>query len=240
MGRFAAVRRQRLPVQRGRLPGQERISVGVLENHQFLRDRLTEFLNHQADLQVVVSAAATPGGLERLKDVRPQVVVIGSSADGTACPTCVRNVKQALPEARVVVMNVSVKREDVILLIEAGASGLLLQEATLAEFVHTLRLVSGGTNVVPERVVPLLFAHLAASHPGKQAGAGGGGGRLDRLTHREREVSDLITEGLRNQAVADSLAISLHTVKTHVHNILAKLGLQSRLQIPEYVHKHRR
>lgn len=236
MGRFAAVRMQRPPVQSGRLPGQERISVGILENHQLLRERLTGFLNQQGEFQAVASAPATPGGLERLKEVVPQVVVIGSSADAPICHTCVRNVKQALPEARVVVMNVTLKQEEVILLIEAGASGLLLQDATLAEFLRTIRRVSGGTNVVPEKVVPLLFAHLAETKPGERAKAGGS--RLDHLTPREREVSDLITEGLRNQAVADHLAISLHTVKTHVHNILAKLDLQSRLQIPVYMRKH--
>lgn len=240
MGPSLAVRGYRSAVPNGRTLGPERVSVALIENSRLLRDRLSEFLNRQPGFQAVISAPSAADAMERLQAVRPQVIMVGSCADSLVCHTCVRSIKQAMPEARVVTMNVSVTQDNLIRLIEEGADALLLQDATLHELLRTLRLASGGRNVVPDQLVPVLFSQLAASPvAGKRSlGAAGEGGQLGHLTHREREVSDLITAGLRNQAVADHLAISLHTVKTHVHNILAKLGLQSRLQIPVYMRQH--
>lgn len=233
-----AVRTQRRAVPSEQLPRQERIAVGLIEDHRVLRERLTEFVNRQPGLQVVVSAAASPEGLERLRAARPQVVAIDVAAGIQASHDCLRCVRDLLPETRIVMMNVPPSQEDLILFIEHGAGGLLLQDATVDDFVETITKVSGGTNMLPQSLVPLLFAGLA--RPATPEQSPGRGESADRLTARERKVAQLVAEGFPNQAIADHLAISLHTVKTHVHSILAKLGLQSRLQIAVHVHKHER
>lgn len=236
MGTTAAVGIQRTAARGGRLSRQERISVGLIEHHRLLRERLTEFLNRQSGLHVVVSAAATPEGLERLQAARPQVVAIDAAAGSQASHACLRRIRGMLPEAHVVMINVPPMQEDIILFIEQGAGGLLHQDATVDEFVETITMVSGGTNMIPKPLIPLLFAGLANSTTPQQVP--GRGKSDDPLTEREREVANLIAGGGSNQAIADHLAISLHTVKTHVHNVLAKLGLQSRLQVAAHVGKH--
>jgi DNA-binding NarL/FixJ family response regulator len=238
VGTTAAVRIQRTTDRSGRRSRQERIAVGLIEDHQLLRQRLTEFLNRQPGLQVVVSAAATPEGVDRLQRVRPQVVAIDVAAGTQASHDCLRRVRGLLPEARVIMINVPPMQEDIILFIEQGAGGLLHQDATVDEFIETIKMVSGGTNVVPPSLIPSLFSALTQLDTPKQSP--GIGESSDRLTARERNVADLIAEGSSNQAIADHLAISLLTVKTHVHSILAKLGLQSRLQIAVHVQKHGR
>lgn len=214
---------------------QEPIRVGLIENHRLLRERLADLMKRQPGLHVVASMDATPGGLERLQAARPQVVVIGANVSEAVCYDCVRGVRQGLPEARVVVLNVSATQEEVILLIETGASGLLLQSATVDELLRTIRLVARGMPVVPDPLVPLLFAHLRDQ--GLDGPVAAGNDLNDPLTRREREIGLLIAGGLSNQAIADRLEISLHTVKTHVSSILGKLDLRSRLQLAAHFNR---
>ncbi|MFN2326436.1 MAG: LuxR C-terminal-related transcriptional regulator [Gemmatimonadales bacterium] len=238
MGTTAAGGIQRTAASNGRLPRQERISVGLIEHHRLLREQLPGFLNRQPGLHVVVSAAATPEGVERLQAARPQVVAIDVAAGPQASHDCLRRVRGLLPEARVVMINVPPMPDDIILFIEHGAGGLLHQDATVDEFVETITMVSGGTNMIPEPLIPVLFSGLANPTTPHQSTRRGDSD--DPLTVREREVANLIAGGASNQAIANHLAITLHTVKTHVHNILAKFHLQSRLQIAAHVGKHRR
>jgi DNA-binding NarL/FixJ family response regulator len=122
---------------------------------------------------------------------------------------------------------------DIVELVEAGASGFILKDATVEDFLGSIRSVAHGTKVLPPSMTGSLFSHVI-EHALKK-----GKGTLTnavRMTKREREIIALIVEGLSNKEIAQRLNVATYTVKSHVHNILEKLALNSRLQIATYSH----
>jgi two-component system NarL family response regulator len=122
-------------------------------------------------------------------------------------------------------------QSDIVDFVKAGASGFILKDATVKGFVKTIREVAGGSKVLPPQLTGSLFAHVVdqAMKRGK-----GHVARAVRITKREREILVFIADGLSNKEIAASLNIAVYTVKSHVHNIMEKLALHSRLQIAKY------
>jgi DNA-binding NarL/FixJ family response regulator len=120
---------------------------------------------------------------------------------------------------------------DIIELVEAGASGLILKNASIEVFLGTIRSVVRGTKVLPPALAGSLFSHVIEHAQKKEKG------KLTnavRMTKREREIIPLIADGLSNKEIAQRLNVATYTVKSHVHNTLEKLALHSRLQIATF------
>jgi DNA-binding NarL/FixJ family response regulator len=135
------------------------------------------------------------------------------------------------PGTKVIVMDLIPMSDDIVQFVNAGVSGFVLKDATFDEFVATIRSVAAGGKVLPSRMTESLFSQIA-----KAAGAQGDEQVLEdvRMTRREREVIELIGEGLSNKEIAQRLNIAAHTVKSHVRNVMEKLALHTRLQIAAY------
>jgi DNA-binding NarL/FixJ family response regulator len=122
-------------------------------------------------------------------------------------------------------------QSDIVEFVKAGASGFILKDATVKDFLRTVRSVIHGGKVLPPPLVGSLFSHVVeyalAKGPGQLK-------RGVRMTKREREIIALIADGLSNKEIAQRLNIATFTVKSHVHNIMEKLALHSRLQIAKH------
>src|SRR5207249_7724515 len=120
--------------------------------------------------------------------------------------------------------------------VKAGVSGFLLEDATFQDCLRTIRSVAKGTDVLPPALAGPLFSEIV-----NHAVIGGKASRIEsvRLTRREREVIELIAQGQSNKEIAQRLNIAIYTVKSHVHNILEKLELDTRLQVASYAHAER-
>jgi DNA-binding NarL/FixJ family response regulator len=143
-------------------------------------------------------------------------------------------VRQEFPNVKVVVMDLLPVYEDIVDFVNAGVSGFIMKDASLEELVLAIRTVHGGANVLPPQMTGSLFSQIARDAVVK--------GRPDaqdsvRMTPRERQVINLIAEGLGNKEIAVRLHIATHTVKSHVRNVMEKLTLHTRLQIAAYAHK---
>jgi DNA-binding NarL/FixJ family response regulator len=125
-------------------------------------------------------------------------------------------------------------QEDVIGFIKAGASGFIVKDATIDDFVRTIRSVAEGADVVPPSLTATLLSHIVDQAVSRSTEA-----VLEAvsMTKREREITSLIAEGMSNKEIAQRLNIATYTVKSHVHNILEKLALHSRLQIAAHSYK---
>jgi DNA-binding NarL/FixJ family response regulator len=123
--------------------------------------------------------------------------------------------------------------EDVAAFVRAGASGFVMKDASFDEFLRTIRAVAEGAEVLPHQLTGSLFGQIA-----RQVVRNGKAPVLEgvRLTERERQVIDLLGEGLSNKEIAARLHIAIHTVKSHVHNVLEKLALHTRLEVAAFSH----
>lgn len=205
------------------------ISVALIEDNRLVREGISALLSQLPDFTVV--AGASSGDTELLRKEKPQVVLLDLGLRNGDSLRVAEQVKQEFPESKVIVMDLMPIAEDIMEFVNAGVEGFIMKDATLDELVDTIRRVAGGHHVLPPQMTGSLFSQIA-----RDAVARGPVEALDdvRMTPREREVINLIAEGLANKEIAARLNIATHTVKSHVRNILEKLMLHTRLQIAAY------
>jgi DNA-binding NarL/FixJ family response regulator len=212
----------------------ESISLLILEDNRLLREGIAAMLEQQPDLEVVGTAANSAMALTLLQELKPQIVLLDSGLADLNNLASLQSVWDGGRPARVIVMDLLPVPQEVVAFIRAGVCGFIAKDATLMELVSTIRSVAAGRSVLPSVYAETIFSHIAG-----QAVIRGPAKGLDgtRMTRREREVLELIGQGLSNKEIAYRLHISTQTVKSHVHNILEKLALHTRLQIAAYIHR---
>ena len=205
------------------------ITVALIEDHHLVREGITALLNGTGECRVVAAMAEVDIGA--LKAANPQIVLIDVGVShGTSLPM-VRDMATDIPTARMIMMDLLPVSAEVSDLVNAGVAGFVMKDATLEDLVETIRAVAGGRNVLPGDLTSTLFAQIAdhaMARGDEQAREG------VRMTPREREVIELISEGLSNKRIAARLGVAPQTVKSHVRNIMEKLALHTRLQIAAY------
>lgn len=207
------------------------IRVLVVDDHAVVRRGLREFLALLDDVEVVGEAADGRAAIEAARALRPDVVVMDllmPELDGIAATAAVR---AEHPEIQVVALTSFVDDDRVAAALEAGAGGFLLKDAEADEIADAIRAAAAG-EVALDPAVARIVARSIRREKDEARTAG-------MLTDREREVIGLIARGLGNQAIADTLGITERTARTHVSNILGKLGLSSRTQAALYAVEHR-
>lgn len=209
-----------------------RIRVLLIEDNRFLREGIAEVLRAQSDFEVV-AVAEDGDAIERLRasDKMPDVILLDLALEKADSLQLMSMLQSQLPAARIIAMDILPERADIMDIVKAGASGFVLKSASVAEYVEAVRAVARGESVLPKVLTASLFMQIVDDAFESNANA------IEaaiQLTQREKEVVDLISEGLSNKEIAARLNIATHTVKSHVHNILEKLALRSRLQIAAF------
>ena len=209
----------------------ETIRVAIVDDNRLVREALGAMLNRLPDVAVVPTPHADPPG-DGEQD--PHVVLLDVGLRDQDSLSAAVTLMRAMPRARLVVMDLLPVNEEIVEFVNAGVAGFVLKDATFDEFVATIRQVAAGEKVLPPRMTETLFAQIAREHLERGAEAA----IADvRLTRREREIIDLIGEGLSNKEIAQRLNVATHTVKSHVRNVMEKLNLHTRLQISAFYHR---
>jgi DNA-binding NarL/FixJ family response regulator len=213
----------------------QRIRLMVIDDNRIVREGLAALLDAEPDFTVVAATDDRISGLRDLRELAPHIVLVDAALDNGDAYAFVEAIRGTAPESKVIVMDLLPAPEDVIEFVKAGANGFVLKDATVADLMSTVRSVALGADVVPAAVTGTLLTHIA-----QQAAAlrrMPDVAEAVRLTKREREIMNLIAEGMSNKEIGHRLEIATYTVKSHVHNILEKLALHTRLQIAAYSHK---
>ena len=188
-------------------------------------------LREQTDISVI--AAHSNGDALRTMLKRVDVILLDLVLRSHNSLGLVETIRKARPEAKIIVMDLAPVQPTLVDYVMAGVDGFVLKDATFAEFLHTIRQVARGTKVMPAMLTSSLLSQIAenVTRTGK-----GNPFKSVKMTSREREVVELIAEGLSNKQIASQLNLAVDTVKSHVHNILEKLSLHTRLEIASYRH----
>ena len=212
-----------------------RIRVLLVDDHAMVRRGLRGFLELQDDIEIVGEAGNGREGVEAVGRIRPDVVLMDllmPELDGIAATEAI---KARYPDVEVVALTSFVEEARVTAALEAGASGFILKDADADDVADAIRSAHRG-EVHLDPAVALLVARRVRAGAARPSPVPPDG--REALTEREREVLGLVARGLSNKAIADSLAITERTARTHVSNILGKLGLASRTQAALYAVEH--
>jgi DNA-binding NarL/FixJ family response regulator len=190
----------------------KKIRLLLIEDNRLVREGMAALLKEQPDLKIM-SSSANGDALLRLRGLKPRVVLLDMGLQSHSSLQVVELVKREVPDARLIIMDLVPVQADIVEFVQAGVSGFILKDATLDDLLRTIRTVASGADVLPPPM------------------------KAVRMTKREREIVALIAEGCSNKEIATSLNIAVDTVKSHVHNILEKLALHTRLEIASYAHR---
>ncbi|WP_262064444.1 response regulator [Streptomyces sp. STR69] len=205
---------------------QDPIRVFLLDDHEVVRRGLSDLLDAEEDISVVGDAENVEHALVRAPAVRPHVAVLDVRLpDGDGITVC-RELRDQMPELAVLMLT-SFDDEDALLdAIMAGASGYVLKQIKGSDLVSAVRTVASGQSMLDPATTARLMRSLRAEPVQTPEMAP----ELASLSPREREILALIGDGLTNREIGKRLYLSEKTVKNHISRLLAKLGVQRRVQ----------
>ena len=207
-------------------------TVLLVDDQALLRMGFRLVIDSAPDLEVVGEAADGAIALDQVRALSPDVVLMDVRMPGMDGIEATRRIAAEHPRSRVLVLTTFDVDEYAFAALRSGASGFLLKNARPDELLEAIRTIASGSSVVAPRVLRRML-DLFAPHLPTRADAARPGGldpRLGALTPRELDVLRCVAEGLSNAEIAERLVLSQTTVKSHVGNVLAKLGVRDRVQ----------
>jgi DNA-binding NarL/FixJ family response regulator len=211
----------------------KKIRLLLIEDNRLLREGLMVMLKKQQDIKIVAASGKRENTILRIHQLKPNVILLDLGLRNLNSLHVVELVKKEFRKAKVIILDLAPVQGDIMQFVKAGAVGFILKDATVNEFLTTIRAVAEGAKILPPLLTESLFSQIV-EHAIK-----GGKNRLKdalRMTTREREVIGLIGEGLSNREIGQRLHISTHTAKSHIHNIMEKLALHTRLEIANHAY----
>ena len=209
----------------------KKIRLLLIEDNRLLREGILAILKPQKDIVIVAASGDGKSSLLKIQQLKPNIVLLDLGLRSQNSLHVVEIVKKEFPKAKVIVMDLAPVQADILQYVKAGANGFILKDASLHDLVITIRTVSEGATVLPPLLVDSLFSQIV-DHAVRE-----GKSKLKesvRMTQREREVIEYLGEGMSNKEIGQKVRISIYTVKSHIHNIMEKLALHTRLEIANY------
>ena len=195
------------------------IRVMVIDDHTMVRRGLAAFLNAFDDLKLVGEADNGAAAIQLCGEILPDVVLMDMVMPDMDGAIATRTIRQRFPQVQVIVLTSFNEGELIKNALEAGAIGYLLKDVSADDLVRAIRAAyAGRATLSPEAAQALVETANQPPVPGLN------------LTEREREVLALMVEGLNNTQIAGKLSVSPSTIKSHVSNVLSKLGVASRTE----------
>lgn len=198
------------------------IRILIVDDHSVVRQGLRMFLSLDSDLEIVGEAANGAEGVQLVRDLRPQVVLMDLLMPVMDGLTATSIIRREMPEVEVIALTSVLEDASVRDAIRAGAIGYLLKNTEADELCRSIKAAAAGQVQLSPQAAAYLMREVRTPD------------KAENLTEREVDVLCLIARGLSNKEIALELGIGEKTVKTHVSNILSKLGILSRTQAALY------
>ena len=195
-----------------------KIRVLIADDHLVVREGLEAMLHSNDEFEIVGQAVDGLETVRLVEELHPDVVLIDVQMPNMDGIEATRRIVQQSPTTRVVILSSFDQDEYIYKAIQAGARGYVLKDTELHALLDIIRAAAQGESVLPPNIATKLVEHISAQRT------------QVHLTKREQEVLCLLAKGLRNKEIASQLNIAERTVKSHVANIIAKLGVSSRTE----------
>lgn len=203
--------------------------VLLVDDHIVVRQGIKALLTDEPDMEVVGEANNGREAMDSLERLEPDVVLMDISMPGLNGIEATRQIKQRFPEVKVVILSMHANEEYVFQVLQAGAAGYVLKQSDSLEVLTAIRAaISGGSFLSPPISRTVIDDYV------RRAEVRGRGDAQELLTSREREVLQLLAEGLPNRKIAEELNISVKTVESHRSNMMNKLEVSSKTELIKY------
>src|SRR6185369_4228929 len=205
------------------------LDVFLLAQNRLLREALGRLLSKRVGIHVVGSSALEQGVLDSIRVAQPEILMFDPMSLSLSGPGFIAQIHEDFPTVKVIMIGMPADRDVFLRSVRDGALGYVLENASAYEIVSAIRSVSNNEAVCPSKLCGVLFEQIARGtvvpsfHIKQQLG----------LTSRQQQLVQLIGKGLTNKEIASHLNLAEQTVRNHVHHMLRKLGVTSRLQVAE-------
>lgn len=206
------------------------LKVLLVEDHIIVRQGVSALLDEEPDIVIVGEASDGSQALALAQKLRPDIVLMDLSLPGLGGVEATRQIREFLPDVRVLVLSMHDNEEYVFRALRAGASGYVLKQSTSTELVLALRAVSAGSTFLSPSISQILISDYVRRAETQTSNEEA----LSILTPREREVLQLIVTGLTNQQIAERLHVSVKTIETHRGNMMRKLDVHDRAGLVKF------
>jgi DNA-binding NarL/FixJ family response regulator len=218
----------------------QKVTLLICDDHKILTDALATVVGLDPTLVMVTPPVHDPvTAIEVCTEQLPDVVLMdivfkGDGSDAMTGIDATRRIKEVSPSTKVVIMTAHDEDRLLVEAVEAGASGFLGKDEAAEELLSAAKAAADGEVLIDPATLTRLLAQVAREREAQRDAQN----LLDDLTDREREILQLLAEGMRNDDIAAKLFISPQTVQTHVRNILGKLRVHSKLEAVAFAVKH--
>jgi len=200
------------------------VRILIADDHPLVRSGMRALLTATEDLEVVGEAATGEEAISLAAALQPDVIVMDLRMPGINGIEATRRIMQSYPHMRILVVTLFEDDDSVFAALRAGARGYILKEANEVEVLRAIRAVGGGDAIFSSTIAQRLLGFFAAPRPAALAAP------FPDLTDREREILTLIAQGCSNGEIAQTLVISLKTVRNYISSIFSKLQVVDRAQ----------
>ncbi|MEW6059182.1 MAG: response regulator transcription factor [Actinomycetota bacterium] len=215
---------------------REPVTLLICDDHKILTDALAMVVERDDTLRMIAAPVhVAEQSVELCQEFHPDVVlmdiVFKGGMDGIEAT---RRIKEVSPATKVVIMTAHDEERLLVEAVEAGASGFLGKEEAAEEVLAAAKAAAEGEVLIDPTILTRLLHQVAKEREARRDALA----LLEELTDREKEILQLLAQGMRNDDIARQLFISPQTVQTHVRNLLAKLGVHSKLEAVAFAVKH--
>jgi DNA-binding NarL/FixJ family response regulator len=202
------------------------ITVAMIEDHQILVDSLGLMLRYESDIDFLGSASLASKGIDLVGDTTPDVLLLDVGLPDGNGLDLIPEVNQISPDTNIVVLTSMSDEATLMRVIDSGINGFVSKNSELSELLATIRKAADGEIVMPTSLLVGLLMRL----PRDKAAAYKEEKGWERLTMREQEILELLAKGKSGDEIAEELHIAPLTVRTHIRNMMSKMGVHSRLE----------
>ena len=208
----------------------KKIRLLIIEDNKLLREGIRAMVKEQKDIQVVAALGDRIKVLDKIRDLKPNVLLLDLGLANQNSLELVKSLKKKSPKLKIIVMDLLPIRSEIVRFI--GVSGFILKDATIEDFMSTIRSVAKGDKIFPPQLYGSLFSEIVDNAVNELLDS-----KLAqsvRMTEMEKKIIKFITAGFTDKEIVNKLHLTIHNVKGHIDNILEKMAINKRGQIAFY------